>query len=417
MNSDDKSGDNKSGDDKSDDDKSDDDKSDGMHGEPHDSAEFERFLAGDDALSRRLKALPQAEPSAELDAAVLASIERAMAAETVQTVALQPAANDAVGPAPGVARRLTRYWALPVGLAAGIVLAIAYRGHEQEPQGDETAQSAAKVVAQADTPRVAALPPPPPAERATLAPPTAEAPPAKSAAPAMKSEAAPTPQSVAPAPRFAASPSPSLAQAPSAAPPPDVHQDFLHERAAKSTAPEASRDVAAGQEGSDVQKAWTHDSNSAARESAKSADKPAPPAAPAATVAATPQSAPVPAPTQAAPPSEARAVTAAPEPRVMVAPRLTSSAPAPAPIADAPARSASPVAEDSTRAIEAAHADPVKWLAYIEQKLDARDDTAALAEWDKFLKAHPAFSVKDELSDKIKAARERQHPPNPDGKR
>ena len=402
-----------------------DDKSGDMHGEPHDSAEFDRFLAGDDALSRRLKALPQAEPSAELDAAVLASIERAVAAEIVQTVASQPAANDAVGPAPGVARRLTRYWALPVGLAAGIVLAIAYRSHEDEQQGAETAQSAAKVVAQADTPRVAALPPPPPAERAALAPLTAEAPPpAKSAAPAMKSEAVPMPQSVAPAPRLAASPSPSpspspsLAQVPSAAPLPDVHQDFLRKRAAKSTAPEASRDVAAGQEESGVQKAWTHDPNSAARESAKSADKPVPPATPAATIAAAPQPAPVSAPTQAASPSsEARAVAAAPEPRVMVAPRLTSAAPAPAPIADSPARTASPVAEDGIRAVEAAHADPVKWLAYIEQKLDARDDTAALAEWDKFLKAHPAFSVKDELSDKIKAARGRQHPPAPDGKR
>jgi hypothetical protein len=77
-------------------------------------AELDAFLKGEDELSRRLKALEQPSPSAELDAAILAQAQR------------PAAANDA---SDGLAlkapmQRLGLRWRVPAGIAATVLAGV-----------------------------------------------------------------------------------------------------------------------------------------------------------------------------------------------------------------------------------------------------------------------------------------------------
>jgi hypothetical protein len=85
-----------------------------LNSEDMNDAELDAFLKGEDELSRRLKALEQPSPSAELDAAILAQAQR------------PEAANDA---SDGVAskapmQRLGLRWRVPAGIAATVLAGV-----------------------------------------------------------------------------------------------------------------------------------------------------------------------------------------------------------------------------------------------------------------------------------------------------
>ncbi len=82
-------------------------------------AELDAFLKGDGDLARRLQAMPQASPSAALDAAILGKVRHAMAP------AVREAANDpGDAPAPQLARGLGLRWRVPAGIAATVLVGL-----------------------------------------------------------------------------------------------------------------------------------------------------------------------------------------------------------------------------------------------------------------------------------------------------
>ena len=119
-----------------------------MNSDDINDIDLDAFLKGEDELSRHLQALPQAEPSAALDAAVLARARAAMA---------PAAAND---PAP-----LPMRWRVPAGLAA--MLLVGVLAHRSYDAGGEMAPAPEAAPAAAPAPQVQAAPqeamPPPPA--------------------------------------------------------------------------------------------------------------------------------------------------------------------------------------------------------------------------------------------------------------
>jgi hypothetical protein len=468
----------------------------------HDDAEFERFLAGEGELSLQLKGLPQAEPSGELDAAVFASIEAAMAAEKVQVVEPTPggAANDPVGPASGSPqkkRSMAWYWHWPVGVAAGILLTVAYR------TGFEPSRPASSTVALADQPLESGLiaPPPPlaaPAAKVAVSPPPIHAvgeppvipPPAVAEVP----ENAPVTTASA-APSIAPSAAPRLARM---APAPEAGQAKLDSRQlqtvvvtganirradAETASPiqvitasdlarrDGTRTQFEGDGESGVAKAWGYDPAQAARSaraqpsapllaSAPAAASPAPvplpvPAKPELALRdspveavqltgggekgepATPVAAAIPPPAGAVAPAAAapagdlgalrRAPTASiaidsPKPDVLaVAPMadartiVVQSAPSSSyGITDKAAAQASPPVSEQDflrkKSTDDAHSDPAKWLAMIKLKIKQKDNLAALAEWDKFCLAYPAYPVADKYRARINALRAKIQP-------
>lgn len=86
-----------------------------------DDAEFEAFLKGEGELSRRLQALPQPSPGAELDAAILGRVKQDLAREE-----RPPAANDAGDdvPVPRLGRGLGARWRIPAGIAATVLVGV-----------------------------------------------------------------------------------------------------------------------------------------------------------------------------------------------------------------------------------------------------------------------------------------------------
>jgi hypothetical protein len=129
-----------------------------QHDNPHDSAELERFLRGEDELSAALKDVAQPVPPPALDAAILGKIEAALIAEKAARAPQPEAANDAVDPAntetPPKKRFLRSWWQVPLGLAAGVLLTIAFRTQFQDGGRPDT-------VALVAPPRVAAVSAPP----------------------------------------------------------------------------------------------------------------------------------------------------------------------------------------------------------------------------------------------------------------
>lgn len=77
----------------------------------------------DEELNALLAALPQPSPSAELDAAILADAERALATPLAKPLAANDSANGVVRTLP--AKKPTDYlarWRIPLGLAAAVLL-------------------------------------------------------------------------------------------------------------------------------------------------------------------------------------------------------------------------------------------------------------------------------------------------------
>lgn len=131
----------------------------------------------DEALTALLAALPQPSPSGELDAAILADAEQALATPLAKPLAANDSANGAVRTLP--AKKSTDYlarWRIPLGLAAAMLLTFNlvggdFFGHKQatypvvgEPLDPPAAASTAPPV-QAEAMRAA-----PPMRRAMTAP-------------------------------------------------------------------------------------------------------------------------------------------------------------------------------------------------------------------------------------------------------
>lgn len=116
--------------------------------------EFEAFLDGRDDLSRQLRSLPQPEPSAELDAAILARVEAELAGATANDPALPGGAGRAW---PGFLNR----WRAPLAMAAGVLFAfLLLLRWQAQPE-----QPAPLVVAQTPPPADVAPPAATPAAR------------------------------------------------------------------------------------------------------------------------------------------------------------------------------------------------------------------------------------------------------------
>ncbi|MFZ6654817.1 hypothetical protein [Undibacterium sp. TJN19] len=163
-------------------------RNDDMH-----DAEFEDFLQGKGELAGLLQDLPQAQPSAKLDAAIIHHAERALAAST--PVISPRAANDTIGPdGHGKPPSFLWRWKLPLGLAASILFAIpvvlqqsqqtdstdpvtaAAPGSPHTPGTQEKDSAALPQLAQADMARQAKVAEvsPPAAAMSSTAPPVAQ---------------------------------------------------------------------------------------------------------------------------------------------------------------------------------------------------------------------------------------------------
>ncbi|OGB23958.1 MAG: hypothetical protein A3I66_14735 [Burkholderiales bacterium RIFCSPLOWO2_02_FULL_57_36] len=85
-------------------------------------AEFDLFLKREGGLAQRLRSLEQPEPSAELDAAILAKTESALEKSARLS---RGASNDPVVPgATNVPPSFLRRWQIPMGLAASVAVAV-----------------------------------------------------------------------------------------------------------------------------------------------------------------------------------------------------------------------------------------------------------------------------------------------------
>ena len=90
-----------------------------MNSDDMNDAEFEAFLKGEDALSRELQAMPQAEPPAGLDAAILGRAQALMASDG-RPAAANDAADGTISPLP----RLGLRWRVPFGIAATLMAGV-----------------------------------------------------------------------------------------------------------------------------------------------------------------------------------------------------------------------------------------------------------------------------------------------------
>ncbi|MET3134267.1 hypothetical protein AAKU55_004562 [Oxalobacteraceae bacterium GrIS 1.11] len=120
-------------------------------------AELEAWLQGRGELADLLRALPQAGPSAELDAAILAAAETALAPA--------PAANDAVMPDAQrrAASSFMSRWKLPLALAASLLLTVNMIGLRWFMSAPTTFPAAPPSVEMAPAPVTAAAAAPAPA--------------------------------------------------------------------------------------------------------------------------------------------------------------------------------------------------------------------------------------------------------------
>ncbi len=303
-----------------------------MNNDEMDDAEFEAFLKGEGPLARRMKALAQPSPSAELDAAILARATLDLAREPRRA-----AANDegAAAPAPTLARGLGRRWRVPAGIAATVlagVLANQSWRADQAMRADQTvlAETPAEVVMVA-----------PARETPAMAPEVRL--PAPEPAPA---RANPAPKAVAAAP----------AAAPAAVSPPPppaavIEQETFADAERKSAVVQAEADLRAVSR----QK----------REAVAELSKPV----------AAPPSTPAPAPPAAPAPEPARA--------------RMEAAPARAQALDSTYNDRSAGIAVKGSAIRA----PQPWLEQIEALLKAGRHVDALGEWTNFRAAHPDYPV------------------------
>ncbi|MDO8439136.1 MAG: hypothetical protein Q7S67_02720 [Telluria sp.] len=176
-----------------------------------DDAQFEAFLKGEDELSRRLQALPQPSPGAELDAVIMKRVTFALAQQG------RPAANDPGqhSAAPMLAPGLGRRWRIPAAIAASVLVGVfahqAFDASNSQMALPQEEAPAMIVMEQPSAPaQIMPPPPPPPAEVEVRQKPPMAAP-------------APAPAVAVPAPRAAPSP-----------PPPPVKESVVEIRGEKA---------------------------------------------------------------------------------------------------------------------------------------------------------------------------------------
>jgi hypothetical protein len=302
-------------------------------------AAFDAFLQGKGELAERLRELPQAEPSAELDAAILRRVEAEIAH-------IGPAAvNDAVGP--GWFAR----WRLPIAAAASFLFALAIVMHQtdQHPSVD----TSERVALASGEPSVSAVQPP---ERARL----------RREVEAGGSESGALAKSN-------ADPSVHFSQS-------MLDQDRIQQpSAARNAGPAHSEEISAAKsprEGSAEPPVDGQGVDAQAREEAAS----------------------VPDLASARQPSSAPAV--APESSGELVPERPQDRPPPSAAAPVEVRVMSSFAAASPAAqIE----DPKAWLDRIQVLLKGDSANQAGSEWEKFRKAYPGYKVDEKLEAQLNA--------------
>lgn len=201
-----------------------------MNSDDMNDAEFDAFLEGEDALSRELQAMPQAGPSAELDATILGRAQALMAGER-RPAAANDASDGMVSPPP----RLGLRWRVPFGIAATLMAGVLAH---QAWQASSDANRAAEVIATAPAPQSAPVP------NAAID--------AKTVGPAPTvAKVAPSPRQKQPAPHRSApksAPTPTEAMSPempaAAPPPPPVLSRYSGAWAPAASAESAIADLA-----------------------------------------------------------------------------------------------------------------------------------------------------------------------------
>jgi hypothetical protein len=308
-----------------------------------DDAELDAFLKGDDALARRLQALPQAVPSAALDAAILQRARDLMAQEHAQETRPQ-AANDA-GANTAAPRRagLGWRWRVPAGIAATVLAGVfanqAFRASaDLEQSAGMPAEQSALILDEEVAARKA---PPPMVMVPQVAGPAAVA-------------SAPAPVSMVEE-HVVLDAAPATEELKKMSPPPPAPEVHVAERAKRAPVQtESSVPVLAAQD-----KAMA-----------------APPAPPAPVAMGYSGAAAAPAKVQ--------------EPQRPMAPLAV--------------RESEPVAGLSQKAKGGVAAKtPAEWLAAIEAMLDAGKDTQVPGEWRKFRQTYPDYPVPQTTEERIKA--------------
>jgi len=90
-----------------------------------DDKDFDAFLRREGELAQLLQQLPQAAPSAELDAAILAAAKAELAKADTLLLPRAAAANDSVaGERHALAPSFIRRWRIPLGLAASLLVTV-----------------------------------------------------------------------------------------------------------------------------------------------------------------------------------------------------------------------------------------------------------------------------------------------------
>jgi hypothetical protein len=144
-----------------------------------DDAQFDAFLKGEGDLARRLQGMAQPEPSAALDAAILANARAAMAQE-----ARPVAANDSgqAVPAPRRPASLGWRWRVPAGIAASVLVGV-FAQRSFEAGGDLNDMSDSSVRQAEVAPAAPAMPAAAPVAAPPAAPELADASEEKAAGP------------------------------------------------------------------------------------------------------------------------------------------------------------------------------------------------------------------------------------------
>jgi hypothetical protein len=315
-----------------------------------DDAEFEDFLQGRGGLAQNLRDLPQPEPSAELDAAILAAAKAELENHPVATVAANDDTLHASNPPP---RSFLRRWRVPLGVAASLLVTVQL---VRMQSADESF--------------------------------TANTPPAPASMPA----AAPAPEPAA-APSAAAQAEKRKPDMRAHEPPSEIAVDRQRMQSAPSLEPEYKR-RARDTDRAEAANPSTGASEAPSQKFLRREENPEPKAQAAA-------------PNEQAVPAQRFADTP-PAPDAMPAPAARAMAPAAAPppnpiAAPAPARAYANRAQVNADAAAKPTVSPAEaWLTKIDRLLQAGSQKDALDEWAQFRKAYPEYPVPDKLKEQIK---------------
>ncbi|MDR3479656.1 MAG: hypothetical protein P4L91_02990 [Burkholderiaceae bacterium] len=320
-----------------------------------DDKDFDAFLRREGDLAQRLQELPQAGPSAELDAAILAAAKAELEKAGKLSQPRAAAANDPVaGDRPALAPSFIRRWRIPLGLAASLLVTVQLV--RLELTDEQTLPNAPAILL----------------ERA----------PAPAAAPAVIQQDKMVAEVRGPALKSASEEKPKKVR--SNAPPAELDQAKEADKAgvAHPTAPVASPAPSAT-----LQKPAIESDVAAPAQAPLLAREPAPFSAPA------PQPSFAPAPAVAPVENDAlkrEAGAGSASGRIVTDQRsAAAAAPAPAPMVAAKSASAPNPADD--------------WLAKIDALLKAGSRHEALLEWRKFRNAYPDYAVPEAFKEKMKA--------------